>query len=149
MKPGNEAGASDSKELPMKKIHMVPVFAFLTAMSGVALAHPGGGRMFERLDTNNDGKVTLAEAQAGAQARFNALDKNKDGVITQDELGDGHFMMKHADANGDGKVTLAELQAQTQAWFSKLDANHDNVITKDELKAAHEAHGDKPCDKKS
>jgi hypothetical protein len=133
------------KEKPMKKIHMVPVFAFLMAVSGAALAHPGGGHMFARLDTNNDGKVTLAEAQAGAQARFTALDKNKDGVLTADELGDGpHFMMKRADANGDGKVTLAEVQAQTQAWFSKLDANHDNVITKDELKAAH---GDHPCDK--
>lgn len=129
----------------MKKIQMVPVFAFITALSGLAFAHPGG-RMFERLDTNNDGKVTLAEAQAGAQARFNALDKNKDGVLSSDELGDRHFMMKHADANGDGKVTLAELQAQTQAWFAKLDANHDNVVTKDELQAARAAHGE-PCPK--
>ena len=125
----------------MKKIHVFSVLAMVMAVSGAALAHPGGGRMFDRLDTNNDGKVTLAEAQAGAQARFTALDKNKDGVISGDELGNGpHFMLKHADANSDGKITLAELQAQTQTWFSRFDTNNDKIITKDELQAAHGDH---------
>ncbi len=126
----------------MKKFHMFAVLAAVTALSGAALAH-GGGRMFAHLDTNNYGKVTLAEAEAGAQARFTKLDKNKDGVISADELGDGpRRMMKHADANGDGKITLAELQAQTQTWFSRLDKNNDKVITKDELAAAHGEHCD-------
>jgi Ca2+-binding EF-hand superfamily protein len=130
----------------MKKIHMFSVLAMAMAVSGAVFAHPGGGRMFERLDTNNDGKVTLAEAQAGAQTRFTALDKNKDGVISQDELGDGpHFMLKHADANGDGKVTLAELQGQTTNWFTRFDKNNDKIITKDELQAARGDHH--PCPK--
>src|SRR5690242_12650364 len=98
----------------MKKFHMFSVLAAMTALSGAAFAH-GGGHMFANLDTNTDGKVTLAAAEAGAQARFTTLDKNKDGVLSQDGLGDGpHRMMKHADANNDGKITLAELQAQTQ-----------------------------------
>ncbi len=125
----------------MKKFHMFSVLAAVTALSGAALAH-GGGRMFAHLDTNNDGKVTLAEAQAGAQARFTKLDKNKDGVISQDELGDGpRRMMKHADTNNDGKLTLAELQAQTQTWFGRFDKNNDKVITQDELAAAGGGHG--------
>jgi Ca2+-binding EF-hand superfamily protein len=125
----------------MKKFHMFSVLAAVTALSGAAFAH-GGGRMFAHLDTNNDGKITLAEAQAGAQTRFTALDKNKDGVIAQDELGDGpRRMMKRADANNDGKITLAELQAQTGTWFGRFDKNNDKVITKDELAAAHAGHG--------
>jgi Ca2+-binding EF-hand superfamily protein len=128
----------------MKKFQMFSVLAAVTALSGAAFAHGFGERMFERLDTNHDGKVTLAEAMAGAQARFTELDKNKDGVITPDELGDGrHPMMKHADLNHDGKITLAELQTQTQTWFARLDKNNDKVITKDELAAAHEDHDHK------
>lgn len=44
--------------------------------------------MFERLDTDNDGKVgglTLAETQARAAARFDRNDTNKDGFLTADE----------------------------------------------------------------
>jgi hypothetical protein len=146
MKPDVMPADRTEGDPPMKKIHMFSVLALVMAASGAAFAHPGGGRMFERLDTNNDGKVTLAEAQAGAQARFTALDKNKDGVVSADELGNGpHFMLKRADANGDGKVTLAELQAQTQTWFARFDANNDKVISKDELQAAHGDHH--PCPK--
>ena len=95
----------------MKTIRILSVFAVVTAASGAALAHGQGGKMFEKIDTNADGKVTLAEAQAGAQTRFTALDKNKDGAITEAELEGGKGrMMKHADANKDGKITLAELQ---------------------------------------
>jgi Ca2+-binding EF-hand superfamily protein len=128
----------------MKKFQMLSVLAIATAVSGAALAHGArGGRMFEKMDTNSDGKITLAEAQSGAQARFTALDKNKDGVITEAELGEGrHPLMKHADANKDGKVTLAELQAQTTTWFARFDKNNDKVVTKEELA---QARGDHPC----
>jgi Ca2+-binding EF-hand superfamily protein len=127
----------------MKTIQMFSVLALVTAVSGAAFAHGMGGRMFGHLDTNNDGKITLAEAQAGAQARFTELDKNKDGVITTAELdGSPHPMMRHADANKDGKITAAELQAQTATWFTRFDKNNDKVITKDELGAGH---GDRPC----
>ena len=132
----------------MKTIRTLSVFAAVTALTGAALAHGAGGRMFEKMDTNNDGKVTLAEAQAGAQARFTALDKNKDGAISQDELEGGKGrMLKHADANNDGKVTLAELQAEGQKWFSRLDKNNDKVITKEEVQALRGGHGRGDCHK--
>ena len=44
-----------------------------------------GGRLFEKADTNRDGRVSLAEAQATALAHFDKADANHDGRITPDE----------------------------------------------------------------
>ena len=44
-----------------------------------------GGHLFEMADANHDGRVSLAEAQAGALAHFDKADLNHDGKITPDE----------------------------------------------------------------
>lgn len=43
-------------------------------------------RVFQRLDKDRDGKLTLAEFAASQERLFSRLDKNNDGVITEDEL---------------------------------------------------------------
>ncbi|HEY3638334.1 MAG TPA: hypothetical protein VGK90_09290 [Rhizomicrobium sp.] len=43
-------------------------------------------RVFQRLDRDRDGKLTLAEFAASQERLFSRLDKNGDGVITEDEL---------------------------------------------------------------
>jgi hypothetical protein len=45
----------------------------------------GGFGRFERVDTNRDGRISLAEAQTGALARFARLDLNRDGRVTREE----------------------------------------------------------------
>ena len=51
--------------------------------------HPGGDMMgsgwFARADANKDGKVSLAEAEAGALAMFDKVDTNHDGAISPAE----------------------------------------------------------------
>ena len=49
-----------------------------------------GGRFFKKADSNNDGKVTRAEAASMEENRFARLDANKDGVITQAEAKAAH-----------------------------------------------------------
>ena len=44
-----------------------------------------GANMFERLDADHDGRVSLAEAQAKALAMFDRVDANRDGTVTPDE----------------------------------------------------------------
>lgn len=132
----------------MKAIPIVSALALATAVTGLALAHPGmpKGQFFERMDTNKDGKVTVAEAEALGKAKFTALDKNKDNVLAGDELEGPHPRFKRADANGDGKVTLAEATAKGQAMFTRLDKNNDKVLTRDEMpgtRGGHRPHGDR------
>lgn len=43
-------------------------------------------RVFQRLDRDRDGKLSLAEFAASQEKLFARLDKNNDGVITEDEL---------------------------------------------------------------
>ena len=44
------------------------------------------GRVFQRLDRDRDGKLTLAEFASSQERLFTRLDKNNDGAVTQDEL---------------------------------------------------------------
>jgi Ca2+-binding EF-hand superfamily protein len=58
---------------------------------------PGGGmhgRMMERMDSNHDGKISLAEAEAGALEAFDRADANHDGVVTPEERQAAHGMMR-------------------------------------------------------
>jgi Ca2+-binding EF-hand superfamily protein len=44
-----------------------------------------GGRVFQRMDENRDGRVSLAEATAQSLRRFDRVDGNRDGRITPEE----------------------------------------------------------------
>ena len=44
-----------------------------------------GARMFERADTNRDGRISFAEMSARALARFDRMDANRDGTVTVQE----------------------------------------------------------------
>jgi hypothetical protein len=127
----------------MKAIPIVSALAIVTAVAGLAVAHPGmpRGQFFERMDTNKDGKVTLAEAEALGKAKFAELDKNKDNVLSTDELKGPNPRFRRADSNSDGKVTLAEATAKGQEMFARLDKNKDKVLTRDEVPQGNRAHG--------
>jgi hypothetical protein len=62
----------------------------------------GKGQVFGGLDANNDGKITLKEANAAADRMFQRHDSNKDGVITKDELRKGRWH-RHGGPCGKGK----------------------------------------------
>lgn len=49
--------------------------------------------LFKRIDTDGDGKATLAEATAAAGAQFDAWDTNKDGTLTPEERRTGQMAM--------------------------------------------------------
>jgi hypothetical protein len=109
-------------------------------------AGPMMQRMFERLDTNNDGTVTLEEMQTRAAARFSEIDKDKNGSIDKAEVEAyaGRFgppwmaerMLTRHDLNGDGKVTLEEFLNPMKKRFALFDRNDDGKVTREELALA-------------
>lgn len=65
-----------------------------------------GGMEMKRLDANNDGIITKAEAEAAATARFDKVDTNHDGKIDQAEI---------AAAKQQMQARMAEMRAKWQA----------------------------------
>lgn len=110
-----------------------------------------GGSMLERYDTDKDGKVSLAEYEAGRQAMFSRMDADSKGTITFAQIdamaqrmqggdnGRAAMMQKRldalkaADTNGDQAVSADEYKAATDAEFKSLDKNGDGYLTADEL----------------
>ena len=65
---------------------------------------PFGGRMIVMADTNSDGQITLAEAEALALQHFDRMDANKDGQVTPEERRAGRPMIikqMRQETNGD------------------------------------------------
>ena len=52
---------------------------------GQKMAIRGAGGMLRRADADNDGRVSLAEAQAAALRRFDMVDSNRDGRVSPEE----------------------------------------------------------------
>jgi len=52
-----------------------------------------GSRMIVMADTNSDGQITLAEAEAMALQHFDQMDANKDGQVTPEERRAGRPMI--------------------------------------------------------
>ena len=129
---------------------------------------PGRGKMFEMMDKDGDGKVTVDEFKANAtemaKQRFEKIDANADGKVTAEEMTAAMDKMakmaperaaemkKRApdfaalDTNGDGSATLEEFTAGgtkvIMERFEKMDQNGDKVVTKDEVEAARKAFGE-------
>jgi Ca2+-binding EF-hand superfamily protein len=57
------------------------------AAIGIAKYQQVSARIFQRLDENGDGKLTIQEYAVPMQKLFAKLDKNHDGVATKDEIG--------------------------------------------------------------
>ena len=112
-----------------------------------------GGGMFARYDTDHDGKVSLAEYEAGRMMQFKRMDTNGDGALSFAEIdaasaaaaqrgGPMADMMKArndalkaADTNGDQSISADEFKAYVDAEFKKLDTNGDGYLTPDEMQA--------------
>ncbi len=103
------------------------------------------------MDTDGDGKVSVAEFNNYDHPHFSSLDSDGDGVVNAEELRESagarmnqrletHFA--EMDQNGDGMVTLIEMQTQA---FARMDTNGDGMLSPAEL-GQHRGPGGKRGD---
>ncbi|MFT7573268.1 MAG: Ca2+-binding EF-hand superfamily protein [Paracoccaceae bacterium] len=102
----------------------------------------GVSRTFSLLDTDGDGKISLAEIRA-EQARLTAAaDLDGDGKLSVDEFRrrGWWFQKLHTttlfdlmDANGDQVLTAEEIASPSARWFKRYDKDADGGITTEEV----------------
>jgi hypothetical protein len=78
-----------------------------------------------RMDSDRDGRVSLAEYQAWMGYAFERMDLNRDGLLTADEL-----------PGGKGRtVSLVEHRQSLADMFGRQDADRDGFLSAKELAA--------------
>ncbi len=106
--------------------------------------------LYSRMDSNGDGKVSLAEFEAAHATQLARFDANKNGTVTVSEVDaffaphlsqGGQFVqqrlatLRSADANGDGVISAEEFKTAGEAEFKAADANGDGYIEVAEVQA--------------
>lgn len=104
-------------------------FALAMAASAIPLAASAQvqrtGDYLQRMDTDSDGRVSLAEYQQWMGYAFERMDRDGDGVLVPAELPGGRGRTVHL---ADHRETLA-------ATFRRQDVNGDGVLDARELAA--------------
>ena len=115
--------------------------------SDIALAQESfdAGRLdglFEQVDLDGDGTLTVPEMRAAAAARFNALDMDGDGLVTAKERQESRsnrlrIRFERADRNRDGNLDVAEMQEvaklRARRRHARLDTDGDGMLSLEEL----------------
>jgi Ca2+-binding EF-hand superfamily protein len=131
-----------------------------TALAGGDKSHEGhamptsAAAELKMMDADKDGKVSATEHAKGARAMFDSMDTNRDGSVTVAEMDaahKGHNMgekaaagkmssaekIKVVDANTDGKLSAEEHVAGADKMFAQMDTDKDGLLTAAELEKGH------------
>jgi hypothetical protein len=138
----------------MRRPLFIGMIALGGALAGCATTGNGaqalGGGLFalQHADTDNDGSLTVAEAEQRVQARLAQLDPDGDGTLTQQELlaprqgpdaplspQDREALFHSLDGDNDGTVSKDELMAAVDSAFAAADVDKDGTVTTQELDA--------------
>ncbi len=84
---------------------------------------------FDRLDTNKDGFIDLAEMKASRAALFERLDTNKDGQLTGDEMRAGRPARGQRAANAQRTIGRDEFIARAEQSLTRRDTDKDGKLS--------------------
>lgn len=142
----------------MNRMAVLATSIGVLAGSHVWAAEGTGVGFMETWDLDNDGMVSLEEAQRGRTALFAKYDTNGDGLLDAAEykkISMGGQKTRSAapvegqvknsedasmlmgldlnDINGDGQVSAGEFMSNSGAWVDLMDDNKDGGLTAEEF----------------
>ncbi|MFT7570434.1 MAG: Ca2+-binding EF-hand superfamily protein [Paracoccaceae bacterium] len=93
---------------------------------------------FQRLDTNQDNRVSREELQISINRRFGILDANRNGSISGDEFrargtvpgGQSGPSFDQMDINRNGELSVIEFSAPVLWRFARLDSDGDGFLSR-------------------
>ena len=88
--------------------------------------------VLRQADYNNDGGITLREAEAYGRTAFGRADDDRNGVLTRHEIHANDELARGARGR-DGVVSFAEYDASLRRQFASLDRNRDGFLNRYEL----------------
>src|SRR5262249_23125320 len=123
----NQDDKLDRKEVEqmLQAVRMVLGQAAKAAMKKGGDAGGNVKNILQRMDKNNDGKISKDEAQGPLKEAFDRLDKNKDGYLDKDELrafAERRLALGMPPAKGDGPPGKA---GRNRPDFDALDKDAD------------------------
>lgn len=139
-------------------ILMMAIATGAVMSSGAAEAQRGQPMVFEELDLNGDGQITLEEMQNQRDVRFHAADTNGDGALSEAEMlaaAEGRAqdratrmierMLDRLDANDDGLIQQSEMPERDgdrmSKRFERVDADGDGAISAEEFEEVRDGGG--------
>lgn len=105
---------------------------------------PRAPKVFARLDTDSDGKISRQELQPKAVARFDRVDSDKNGEVTAAEIDATlqkyltlrrNRMLKDMDADANGGISKAELEQFVDRLVKAADGDADGGVTLEEARS--------------
>ena len=126
----------------LKRILLAGTSAAILLALVAAGASAGKGRFLRAMDTDGDGKVTVAEFEARGAERFAKIDTNGDGQLSQQEARNAKAKRREKfqakfDTNKDGTVSPEEITAMFEERVQKHDRDGDGALSMSEYLAAH------------
>lgn len=91
-------------------------------------------QILQRMDRDNDGKLSFEEYRNAMTRRFHRLDTDGDGFLVQKEIPKEWLAVGAADLV-DGKVSAEEFASGLRPAFDGFDLDRDNSLNNEELAA--------------
>lgn len=131
----------------MNRNILLASFVCVMATTHGFAADDAGASFMDRWDINNDGGVSVEEAEKRREALFAKLDANQDGFLDENEFSaagdpgaadpssDTSVLMgiDLNDLDGDGKVSAGEFMSNSGTWVDLMDENKDGVVSAEEF----------------
>ncbi len=138
----------------MNKTSLLACLLAALLLPAFAQAQPGPGKGPKKIDTNGDGLITLAEAEAAGAEKFvehfEEIDEDASGDISKEEMRAHRKKMaqkhkgrlKEADTDQNGALSYDEaVEAELEKLvehFERIDGDGDGEISREEMRELRE-----------